>query len=169
MASTISKMGSETPIEKNGKREKASFDLGKRKVKESELEEAKKERDALRHQRKREIERDRRIEVAGNKKAKLTRDLDRDVSEKIALGQAQPSSRDTMFDARLYNQTAGLDSVSIYIYYIISVYEYFRDLDMMKIINYMINHYLGTDQKFPFTGTSERPRMKYIIQQLILT
>ena len=30
-----------------------------------------------------EIERDRRIEVAGNKKAKLTRDLDRDISEKI--------------------------------------------------------------------------------------
>ena len=50
------------------------------------MEEKKKERDEIRHQRKREIERDRRFEVAGKKKSKTTRDEERDVSEKIALG-----------------------------------------------------------------------------------
>ena len=48
--------------------------------------------------------------MAGTKKAKLTRDVDRDISEKIALGQAQPTSKDTMIDSRLYNQTTGLES-----------------------------------------------------------
>ena len=38
------------------------------------------------------------------------RDEERDVSEKIALGQAQPTSRETMFDQRLFNQTSGLDA-----------------------------------------------------------
>ncbi len=36
--------------------------------------------------------------------------MDRDISEKIALGQAQPTSKDTMIDSRLYNQTTGLES-----------------------------------------------------------
>jgi SNW domain-containing protein 1 len=40
----------------------------------------------------------------------MTRDLDRDISEKIALGQAQPTSKDTMVDSRLYNQSMGLES-----------------------------------------------------------
>ena len=71
-------------------------------------EEAKKERDAIRRQRKREIVREDRMERAGIKKSKLERDQDRDISEKIALGQAQPMSRETMFDQRLFNQTAGL-------------------------------------------------------------
>ena len=91
---------------------------GKRNISNEELEAAKTERNNLRNQRKKEIERDRRIEVnknnkykvAGTKKAKLTRDLDRDVSEKIALGQAQPTSKDSMIDSRLYNQTTGLES-----------------------------------------------------------
>jgi len=39
-----------------------------------------------------------------------TRDRDRDVSEKIALGLAQPSGQDMQFDQRLFNQTAGMDS-----------------------------------------------------------
>ena len=37
-------------------------------------------------------------------------DRDRDVSEKIALGLAQPSGQDMQFDQRLFNQTAGMDS-----------------------------------------------------------
>ncbi len=74
------------------------------------MEEAKKERDALRYQRKREIERYRRMEVAGKKNSKTMRDKERDISEKIALGQAQPSGRETMFDQRLFNQTSGLDT-----------------------------------------------------------
>ena len=77
---------------------------------EEDLEKAKKERDELRYLRKREIERERRMEVAGKKKTKTQRDEERDISEKIALGQAQPTSREAMFDQRLFNQTSGLDS-----------------------------------------------------------
>jgi len=40
----------------------------------------------LRYQRRREIERDRRMEVAGKRTSKTMRDEERDVSEKIALG-----------------------------------------------------------------------------------
>jgi len=61
-------------------------------------------------ERQREIERDQRLELAG-KKNKRGREEDRDVSERIALGQAaQPSSSEAMFDQRLFNQSAGMDS-----------------------------------------------------------
>jgi hypothetical protein len=50
------------------------------------LEEAKRERDAIRAQRRREIVREDRMERAGIKKTKEERDGDRDISEKIALG-----------------------------------------------------------------------------------
>ena len=43
------------------------------------------------------------MEVAGKKKTKDARDDERDISEKIALGQAQPTSKDAMFDQRLFN------------------------------------------------------------------
>jgi len=60
--------------------------------------------------RQREIERDQRLELAG-KTNKKSRDEDRDVSERIALGQvAQPTSQEALFDARLFNQSAGMDS-----------------------------------------------------------
>ena len=44
----------------------------------------------------------------GVKKSRLTRDRDRDISEKIALGQAavKPSG-EGMYDQRLFNQDAG--------------------------------------------------------------
>lgn len=95
MASSISKFNSELR-----KDEMATEEISgkKRTREEKELEEAKRERDQLRYQQKREIERDRRMEVAGKKKTKNQRDEDRDISEKIALGQAQPTSRDAMFD-----------------------------------------------------------------------
>jgi len=51
-------------------------------------------------------ERDRK----GSKKSRITRDRDRDVSEKIALGLAQSSGQEMQFDQRLFNQTAGMDS-----------------------------------------------------------
>ena len=50
------------------------------------------------------------MERAGLKKTKQQRDGERDISEKIALGQAQPSAKEAMFDQRLFNQTAGLNS-----------------------------------------------------------
>merc|ERR1712232_491641 len=60
--------------------------------------------------RRREIERDQRLELAG-KKNKRGREEERDVSERIALGQAaQPTSQEAQFDSRLFNQSAGLDS-----------------------------------------------------------
>lgn len=48
-------------------------------------------RDMLRYINKREVERDARIKAAGQKKAKEIRDQERDISEKVALGQAQPT------------------------------------------------------------------------------
>jgi SNW domain-containing protein 1 len=98
MASSISKFNSElrkegAPSERDEAPSSSARDTDfysgkKRSREERELEEAKKERDAIRHQRKREIERDRRMEVAGKKNSKSTRDEERDISEKIALGQA---------------------------------------------------------------------------------
>lgn len=71
------------------------------------------ERDRIRRERKRERERDLRLEAAG-KKSKLSRDLERDVSEKIALGMAVPKSAvmagDAQFDSRLFNQSSGIGS-----------------------------------------------------------
>jgi len=78
---------------------------------EPEEDEGKKERDMFRYINKREIERDRRLEVARSKKSKSVRDGERDISEKIALGQAQPTAtQETMYDQRLFNQTSGLDT-----------------------------------------------------------
>lgn len=79
--------------------------------KEEEQEVAgKNERDVIREERRRERERELRLEYAG-KKGKLLRDEDRDMSEQIALGQAGsgPKSDEALFDQRLFNQTMGMD------------------------------------------------------------
>jgi len=61
-------------------------------------------------ERQREIERDQRLELAGKKNVK-GRDEDRDISERIALGQvSQPTSQEAQYDTRLFNQSAGMDS-----------------------------------------------------------
>lgn len=52
--------------------------------------EERRQRDDIRHERQRERERERRLEARdahGGKRSKLTRDRDRDISEKVALGQ----------------------------------------------------------------------------------
>ena len=76
--------------------------------------EERRRRDELREERRRERERERRLEQQGNhgyKRSKLTRDKDRDVSEKIALGMAKVSAGgEAMYDQRLFNQEKGLDS-----------------------------------------------------------
>ncbi|EAR83377.1 SKIP/SNW domain protein (macronuclear) [Tetrahymena thermophila SB210] len=70
-----------------------------------------KRREQMRYIEKRELERQLRLENAGNKKAKQVRDQERDISEKVALGQAQPTqSKEVMFDQRLFNQNSGLDA-----------------------------------------------------------
>ena len=58
----------------------------KRTHEEMAREEARRERDAIRAQRRREIVREDRMQRAGFKKSKNERDADRDISEKIALG-----------------------------------------------------------------------------------
>jgi SNW domain-containing protein 1 len=66
------------------------------------------ERDRIREERRKERERERRLAA---KKSKLSRDDERDVSEKIALGQMAPQqSQETLYDQRLFNQSQGLDS-----------------------------------------------------------
>jgi SNW domain-containing protein 1 len=95
------------------KTEETEIMLGsKRRSNNEELEQLKIERNNLRNARKKEIEQERRIEININKKGNknIVRDEERDISEKIALGQAQPSGRDNMIDARLYNQTSGMNS-----------------------------------------------------------
>lgn len=71
-------------------------------------------RDALREERKRDRERDRRLEAKeghGAKKSKLTRDRERDISEKVALGQANVTGGgEVMYDQRLFNQEQGMES-----------------------------------------------------------
>ena len=73
-------------------------------------------RDEIREERRRERERERRLEALnahGAKRSKITRDRDRDVSERVALGQANVGAGRTgeaLYDQRLFNQDAGLDS-----------------------------------------------------------
>ncbi|RMZ57275.1 hypothetical protein APUTEX25_004109, partial [Auxenochlorella protothecoides] len=75
--------------------------------------EERRQRDEIREERRRERERERRLEARdahGHKRSKLTRDRDRDISEKIALGQAKVSGGEAMYDQRLFNQDTGVGS-----------------------------------------------------------
>eukprot|EP00918_Siedleckia_nematoides_P067689 GHVU01147267.1.p1 GENE.GHVU01147267.1~~GHVU01147267.1.p1 ORF type:complete len:260 (-),score=62.72 GHVU01147267.1:208-987(-) len=67
-------------------------------------------RKRLEEARNREIERDVRLNKSSRKGSGRDRDATRDVSEKVALGQPQPTSQEAQFDNRLFNQTAGMDS-----------------------------------------------------------
>eukprot|EP01112_Ceratiomyxa_fruticulosa_P019636 TRINITY_DN6474_c0_g1_i1.p1 TRINITY_DN6474_c0_g1~~TRINITY_DN6474_c0_g1_i1.p1 ORF type:complete len:637 (-),score=177.05 TRINITY_DN6474_c0_g1_i1:90-2000(-) len=70
-------------------------------------ERGRRERDRLREERRRDRDRDMRLEQSG-KRSK--RDEDRDISEKVALGQATARSEETMYDQRLFNQSEGMAS-----------------------------------------------------------
>jgi len=80
----------------------------------AEAREERKKREQVRSERRNERERERRREEqgqAGGKKSKITRDHDRDISEKIALGQANVSQKgEAMYDQRLFNQDEGIAS-----------------------------------------------------------
>jgi SNW domain-containing protein 1 len=74
---------------------------------ESEEEEAAKVRDDMRAEKRREREREMRMNNMGTEqRAKmLARKQNRDISEKIALGLAKPTlSKESMLDSRLFNQ-----------------------------------------------------------------
>ncbi|GAV89766.1 SKIP_SNW domain-containing protein [Cephalotus follicularis] len=74
------------------------------------------QREKIREERRRERERERRLEAkdaAVGKKSKITRDRDRDISEKVALGMASTGAGrggEVMYDQRLFNQEKGMDS-----------------------------------------------------------
>lgn len=72
-----------------------------------------KERDELRRERQKQRERDLRLSHMGSetKQKYLAKSSERDISEKIALGIAQPTrNQETMFDARLFNRSEGMGS-----------------------------------------------------------
>ncbi|KAL6577291.1 hypothetical protein OROMI_011567 [Orobanche minor] len=72
-------------------------------------------RDKVREDRRKEKKIERRLEAKDapmGKKSKITRDRDRDISEKVALGMATTGGRggEVMCDQRLFNQEKGMDS-----------------------------------------------------------
>lgn len=70
--------------------------------------EGRRERDQIRNDRRRERERDLRMQ---RNKSQAARNSERDVSERVALGQAVPTqSAETMYDQRLFNQSQGMTS-----------------------------------------------------------
>jgi len=76
-------------------------------------ERAAKERERVRRERRAENEKALRQSRMGaeRKLQMLAREQNRDISEKVALGLAKPTAAaDTMYDARLFNQSSGFDS-----------------------------------------------------------
>eukprot|EP00352_Strombidinopsis_acuminata_P006919 CAMPEP_0176374676 /NCGR_PEP_ID=MMETSP0126-20121128/26930_1 /TAXON_ID=141414 ORGANISM="Strombidinopsis acuminatum, Strain SPMC142" /NCGR_SAMPLE_ID=MMETSP0126 /ASSEMBLY_ACC=CAM_ASM_000229 /LENGTH=176 /DNA_ID=CAMNT_0017735359 /DNA_START=711 /DNA_END=1241 /DNA_ORIENTATION=- len=124
MASSFSKLNSAVRVKPGDKDTSSLLDnessnVGKkRSLKDRDVDEEQeqmmearmRERNEMRNLARKENERNRRREVAGKNRTKDERDKDRDVSEKIALGQAQPTSKDAMYDQRLFNQTSGLEA-----------------------------------------------------------
>eukprot|EP01006_Ploeotia_vitrea_P063228 TRINITY_DN85169_c0_g1_i1.p1 TRINITY_DN85169_c0_g1~~TRINITY_DN85169_c0_g1_i1.p1 ORF type:complete len:333 (-),score=50.25 TRINITY_DN85169_c0_g1_i1:98-1096(-) len=65
------------------------------------------QRDEIRDERRREYEREQRLKKKGGT---AREGRDRDISEKLALGQSTGSSRNAHYDSRLFNQQQGLAS-----------------------------------------------------------
>lgn len=79
----------------------------------SDDDEAARERERMRRERRQEAERQLRQSRMGAERRvqMMAREQNRDISEKIALGLAKPTqSSETMYDSRLFNQTSGFDS-----------------------------------------------------------
>ncbi|NXF51534.1 SNW1 protein, partial [Oceanites oceanicus] len=70
------------------------------------------ERDEIRHDRRKERQHDRNLSrAAPDKRSKLQRNENRDISEVIALGVPNPRpSNEIQYDQRLFNQSKGMDS-----------------------------------------------------------
>ena len=85
-------------------------DRGRRDDRDRRDDHGERRRDEIREERRKERERERRLEARnahGYKRSKLTRDKDRDISEKIALGMAKVTGGEAMYDQRLFNQETG--------------------------------------------------------------
>jgi SNW domain-containing protein 1 len=96
-------------------RRRGHEDDGRRYGETDEEKTARLQRERLRIERRKERERELRLEnMKGTmRKNKIDRDMNRDVSEKIALGMHKGSgqlSGEAMYDARLFNQSSGMDS-----------------------------------------------------------
>ena len=79
----------------------------------SESDESENERRAARRDKLRDEERKlRQSRMGAERRAQvMAREMDRDISEKIALGLAKPTqSAEGMYDSRLFNQSSGFDS-----------------------------------------------------------
>jgi len=75
--------------------------------------EGERERDDLRRERHQDRQRQRNIErAAPERRGKLEKERERDISEQIALGLPQKTNNagEGMFDARLFNQSKGMDT-----------------------------------------------------------
>ena len=75
--------------------------------------EALRERELARRERREENERKLRQSRMGTEKRvqMMAREQNRDISEKVALGLAKPTqNKETMYDSRLFNQSSGFDS-----------------------------------------------------------
>ncbi|KAG2496494.1 hypothetical protein HYH03_005319 [Edaphochlamys debaryana] len=98
--------------DRDGDRDRAGGD--ERYQESTEEREERRRRDEIREERRRERERERRLEAnnqTGAKKSKITRDRERDVSEKVALGMANVGGGgEVQYDQRLFNQEAGMQS-----------------------------------------------------------
>lgn len=69
------------------------------------------EREKIREDRRHDRERELRLQNASHEtRSRLSRDANRDVSERIALGLPAPSGQGATFDSRLYNQSMGMSS-----------------------------------------------------------
>ncbi|XP_029453530.1 SNW domain-containing protein 1 isoform X3 [Rhinatrema bivittatum] len=70
------------------------------------------ERDEIRHDRRKERQHDRNLSrAAPDKRSRLQRNEERDVSELVALGVPNPrTSSEVQYDQRLFNQSKGMDS-----------------------------------------------------------
>uniref|UniRef100_A0A4W3J8B5 SNW domain-containing protein 1 n=1 Tax=Callorhinchus milii TaxID=7868 RepID=A0A4W3J8B5_CALMI len=81
-------------------------------IKVHEKEENERERDEIRHERRKDRQHDRNVaRAAPDKRSKLQKDQDRDISELIALGVPnQRVSTEIQYDQRLFNQNKGLSS-----------------------------------------------------------
>lgn len=72
-----------------------------------------KERDQMRYERHKDRQRERNLQrAAPEKRSKLERQRERDISEQIALGMPNPrnASGEIQYDQRLFNQSKGMDS-----------------------------------------------------------
>lgn len=79
----------------------------------SDSDDSERERREARKERLREDERKlRQSRMGAERRAQvMAREMDRDISEKIALGLAKPTqSKEGMYDSRLFNQSSGFDS-----------------------------------------------------------